>query len=34
MFGVKTGMITGKNPNVNEFVNLQIEKMYLKIENV
>jgi hypothetical protein len=34
MFATKTGLITNTPPDVNEFVNLQVERMYMKIEKV
>lgn len=33
-FANKTNLTGDQPPDVNEFVNLQIERMYLKIENV
>jgi hypothetical protein len=32
MFANKTGLSLDKPPDVNEFINLQVEKLYIKIE--
>lgn len=34
MYASQTGLINNNPPDVNEFINLQVERMYLKIEEV